>query len=98
MKIVQTGMAGSLESSDVLITLESHPGKGRLIDLESIVKRQYGRQILKVVEETLDRLGIADVRVRLEDKGALDCTIRARLQAAAYRGAGRQDYPWEKPL
>ena len=95
MKIVKTGLAGSLESSDVLITVDSNHGKGRDVSLSSIVKRQYGKQILKVVGETLDLLAIDDVKVRLEDKGALDCTIRARLEAAVYRAAGSESYPWE---
>ena len=95
MKIVKTGLAGSLESSDVLITVDSNPGKGRDVNLDSIVKRQYGKQIMKVVDETLDTLSIKDVKIRLEDKGALDCTIRARLEAAVYRAAGSETYPWE---
>ncbi len=98
MKIVKTGLAGSLESSDVLITVDSNPGKGREISLSSIVKRQYGKQIQRVVEETLEKLDVQDVKVRLEDKGALDCTIRARLEAAVYRAAGSETYPWEKLL
>ncbi len=96
MKIVKTGLAGSLESSDVLITVDSNHGKGREISLTSIVKRQYGKQIQKVVEDTLDKLDVGDVKVRLEDKGALDCTIRARLEAAVYRASGSNTYPWEK--
>jgi len=96
MKIIKTGMAGSLESSDVLITVDSNNSKGREISLDSTVKRQYGKQILKVVNETLDTLSITDVKIRLEDKGALDCTIRARLEAAVYRAAGSKTYPWEK--
>lgn len=95
MKIIKTGMAGSLESSDVLITIDSNNSKGRLISLDSTVKRQYGKQILKVVNETLDNLSVEDVKVRLEDKGALDCTIRARLEAAVYRAAGSETYLWE---
>lgn len=96
MKIMKTGLAGSLESSDVLITIDSNLGNGRDIALDSIVKRQYGKQIIKVVNETLDLLEIEDAKVKLEDKGALDCTIRARLEAAAYRAAGSATYPWEK--
>ena len=96
MKIVKTGLAGSLESSDVLITVDSNPGKGREISLSSIVKRQYGKQIQRVVEDTLDKLEVGDVKVRLEDKGALDCTIRARLESAVYRAAGSETYPWER--
>jgi len=96
MKIMKTGLAGSLESSDVLITVDSNPEKGRDITLNSTVQRQYGKQIVKVVNETLDLLAVEDVKVRLEDKGALDCTIRARLEAAVYRAAGSETYPWER--
>jgi len=96
MKIMKTGLAGSLESSDVLITVDSNPEKGRDITLNSTVQRQYGKQIIKVVNATLDLLSVDDVKVRLEDKGALDCTIRARLEAAVYRAAGSETYPWEK--
>ncbi len=96
MKIIKTGLAGSLESSDVLITVDSNPGKGREVSLSSIVKRQYGKQILKVVDETLNKLSVADAKIRLEDKGALDCTIRARLEAAVYRAAGSGNFKWEE--
>jgi citrate lyase subunit gamma (acyl carrier protein) len=96
MKIIKTGLAGSLESSDILITIDSNQEKGRDISLNSTVQRQYGKQILKVVNETLDLLSVKDVKVRLEDKGALDCTIRARLESAVYRASGSQTYPWEK--
>lgn len=95
MKITKTGMAGTLESSDVLITVEPNPEPGVNISLNSIVKRQYGKQIIKVVEETLGKLQVTDISVMLEDKGALDCTIRARLEAALYRAADATEYPWE---
>jgi len=34
--------------------------------------------------------------VQLNDKGALDCTIEARLAAAVYRACGITAYSWEK--
>ncbi|MDX9800061.1 MAG: citrate lyase acyl carrier protein [Spirochaetia bacterium] len=96
MKIVKTGMAGTLESSDVLVTVRENPGKGVEILLQSIVEKQFGKQIKKVVKEKLQILGIDEAVVQLNDKGALDCTIEARLAAAVYRASGITSYNWEK--
>ena len=57
MEITKAGMAGTLESSDALVTVE--PGNGKVeFELQSAVINQYGNQIRKVAYETLDRLGI----------------------------------------
>ena len=50
---------------------------------------QFGRQIKSVITETLEGLGISDAYVKATDKGALDCTIRARVTAAAVRATGK---------
>ncbi len=96
MKIVKTGIAGTLESSDVMITVRSNSGKGIEIHLQSIVEKQFGKQIRLVVDSFLKTLSVDDAVVQINDRGALDCTIEARLAAALYRGADRTDYDWEK--
>ena len=78
--------AGTLESGDILIQIA--PSKGLEIELQSSVEAQFGRQIREVIGETLAGLGIKDAYVRAVDKGALDCTIRARVTAAAVRATG----------
>ena len=50
---------------------------------------QFGRQIKAVITETLTGLGIDNAYVKATDKGALDCTIRARVTAAAVRATGK---------
>ena len=94
MKIQKPAVAGTLESSDCMVTVE--PGAGQLeLDLDSTVIRQYGRQIRKVICETLDRLEVSDARVTVVDKGALDCTIKARVECAVYRANEITDgLPW----
>ncbi len=62
--------------------------KGLHIDLESSVAAQFGRQIREVITETLTGLGVEDASVKAVDKGARDCTIRARVTAAAVRATG----------
>ena len=88
-------MAGTLESSDALVTVE--PGEGGVeLELSSSVMNQYGRQIRATVLETLDRLGVTQGRATVVDKGALDCTIKARVECAVLRSCGQSDakVPW----
>ena len=94
MEIKKPAIAGTLESSDCQVTVEA--GEGQVdFSLESAVINQYGNQIRKVAYETLDNLGIDNVKLTIVDKGALDCTIKARIEAAVYRSIGQiEDLPW----
>ena len=84
---VKNAMAGTLESGDIVIQIA--PGDGITIYLQSSVSAQFGRQIKAVITETLEGLGIENAYVKATDKGALDCTIRARVTAAAVRATGK---------
>ena len=84
---IKQATAGTLESGDIVIQIA--PGNGLQIDLNSTVSAQFGRQIKQVITETLEGLGITDATVTATDKGALDCTIRARVTAAAVRATGK---------
>ena len=76
--------AGSLESNDVLIVLEEH-SSGTTIDVQSIVLAQFGTQIEATVKDMLEKFQLNNVRVQVQDKGAYDCTLRARMEAAIMR-------------
>ncbi|MCL1875911.1 MAG: citrate lyase acyl carrier protein [Synergistaceae bacterium] len=94
MEVVKTAIAGTLESSDVQITIEPN-GNGTAVDISSIVLNQYGRQIKAIVLDTLNTLGVKSAKVTVVDKGALDCTIKARTECAVYRAAGfAESFPW----
>ena len=54
MEILKSAAAGTLESSDCMVTVE--PGEGITLDLSSSVMNQYGRQIKAAVLEPLERL------------------------------------------
>ena len=84
---IKNAVAGTLESGDILVQLA--PGEGLQVDLQSSVAAQFGRQIKAVITETLTGLGIENAYVKATDKGALDCTIRARVTAAAVRATGK---------
>lgn len=94
MDIKQTSVAGTMESSDVMITLE--PGsKGIEIELESIVEKQFGREIRRAITDTLRELDVKNTRVKAVDKGALDCTIRARVKTAVFRSGVKAPHEWK---
>ena len=94
MEIKKPAVAGTLESSDCQVTAE--PGNGKVdFSLESAVIHQFGNQIKKVTLETLKDLGVDNVRISIVDKGALDCTIKARIEGAVFRAVDQYDnIPW----
>ena len=94
MEILKTAAAGTLESSDALVTVE--PGDGITLELSSSVMNQYGRQIKATVLETLERLDVKNAHVTVVDKGALDCTLKARVECAVFRSsdASSANIPW----
>ena len=94
MQIKKTGVAGTVESSDIIVRIEPWEEPGVELTLTSSVMQQFGRQIEKVIRETLAELGVESALVDAVDKGALDCTVRARTAAAAYRAAECTDYVW----
>ena len=96
MEIKHSSVAGTLESSDVLVSIE--PGKNGIgLDISSSVLNQFGRQIRATVLETLERLDVQQAQVKIVDKGALDCTIKARVECAVFRAAdaSEKNIPWK---
>ena len=85
MEIVKRASAGTMESSDAYVEIEPAAG-GLHIALESVVAQQFGDSIRRVVEEVLTQQGVENANVRLVDRGALECVIRARVETAVLRG------------
>ncbi len=84
--INQVVQAGTLESSDIMITLSpANAGSGIEIELISPVLKQFGDEIKAVIRQTLLEWNIEDAKVHANDKGALDCTIEARMTTAIER-------------
>ncbi|MEG1773833.1 MAG: citrate lyase acyl carrier protein [Oscillospiraceae bacterium] len=95
MNLKKPAVAGTLESSDIQVTLRPNPGKGLEIELQSIVKAQFGDAILETVHAVLADFDVDDAIVELNDKGALDRVIKSRMQTAICRAAEIQ-YDWTK--
>ncbi|MBN1328212.1 MAG: citrate lyase acyl carrier protein [Candidatus Heimdallarchaeota archaeon] len=93
MKILRSAQAGSLESQDILITVESgKPDSGIVIELDSPSAVQYGKKIHNEIESVVNKFGIEDVYIKAIDKGALGFTIKARIEVALSRAISEQQF------
>jgi len=87
MEIKQSASAGTMESSDVYVEIE--PGtEGIRLQLESVVMGQFGEAVTQTVLEVLREQSVENANVRVVDRGALECVIRARVETAVLRGKG----------
>jgi len=86
MEIKCRAAAGTLESSDAYVEIE--PGTGVEVVIQSVVAGQFGPDIERTVREVLVECGVENALIRVSDRGALDCVIRARVEAAVLRGKG----------
>jgi citrate lyase subunit gamma (acyl carrier protein) len=96
MKVIKEAIAGTLESSDVLVKVAPTEKGTREVVLRSEVIKQFGKQIKQVVTDALDKLSVSAGSIVIEDKGALDCVIRARVQAAVLRGCSSEELDWRR--
>lgn len=83
--IVRKASAGTIESSDAYVEIE--PGQNSIdLQLESVVEQQFGQEIKTAINDVLKQYGVNNARIRVIDRGALDCVIRARVETAVLRG------------
>lgn len=83
MKILRESIAGSLESSDCLIMVK--PDHELKVDIESTVIERYGRRIREIADDMINSLNITAGYIKIQDRGALDYCLRARLFTAIER-------------
>lgn len=84
MAIQRAARAGTLESSDISVTVLPG-GEGIQINLVSSVEKQFGDSIRTVIREVAEEIGVENVTIEAVDRGALECTIRARVETALKR-------------
>lgn len=85
MKISKVAKAGTLESNDIFIMVMPNEKGGIELQLESIVAKQFGEQIEKVILDKVKEMDVEDILIKAQDKGALDYTIGARVETAIKR-------------
>ncbi len=86
MNIRRKAQAGTIQSSDLMVFVE--PSPELLVQVESTVKRQFEHLIRRKIAEVLVTHGVTAGVVRVNDRGALDYAIEARLETALHRSAG----------
>lgn len=88
MEIVKNAVAGTLESSDILICVE--PCERLIIEIRSVVDDQYHDAICSAIAEVLEQFQVRRGKICVNDRGALDCVIRARMETVLIRGGGKE--------
>ena len=88
MNITSIAVAGTLESSDIYVEVE--PSEELELNIESVVLNQFGDEIHTTVLSVLEELGVKSGKISVQDKGAIDCTIRARVETAVRRAGGEK--------
>ncbi len=87
MDILTKATAGTVESSDAYVEV-APATNGLTVDVESVVEAQFGESIRQSVLEVLREQNVDNAAIRVVDRGALDCVIRARVETAVLRGKG----------
>ncbi len=78
--------AGTTEKGDVKVIIE--PAETRSVEIKSKLERIYGNAIRSTVEEMTDGI---EARIVVEDLGALDWVLRARIEAAIRKFRGEEE-------
>jgi citrate lyase subunit beta / citryl-CoA lyase len=84
-KIGEAGRKGETVRSDCHVKLELKDDGGIKLNVDSKVEAMYGDRIKALLMNGLKELGIGSCEVFLEDHGALDFVLAARLESAAKR-------------
>ncbi len=96
MRITTPASAGTMESGDILIEIESIDQRAVEVVLKSSVANEFGKQIIATIRSAVEEFGLEYAVINAVDKGALDCTIRARVAAACQRATGTDGFDWGK--
>lgn len=92
LRAVRRAQAGTLESSDCLVTVEASP-EGRRLDHRGGNAALFRDRTKRLLDEILDGAGIDGITVQILDQGALEPTLRARIETALARALAAEEAP-----
>jgi citrate lyase subunit gamma (acyl carrier protein) len=81
--IVRTASAGSLESSDCLVTVT--PSESIEIDYSGANAKLFTSRAKRLTAEILKKYSISGASVHIHDQGAIEAAMRARVETALER-------------
>jgi citrate lyase subunit gamma (acyl carrier protein) len=91
-RIRRQAQAGFNDKSDILVRIgPADPGSGIQLEMTSKVMSMFGKQIKTSVLEVLESYDLTDAMVLIQDQGALDYAIRARVQTAVERAIREEE-------
>ncbi len=88
-RVGEAGQRGARARSDCWVRVEIRDGGGLDLAVRSKVEAMYGEAVRRTCRRVLDALAVRHAAVTVEDQGALDYVLAARVEAAVRRaGAG----------
>ncbi len=86
---MNTAQAGTLESMDCLVTVsDTAQGSGTKIHISGSSAARFSSAMEKKVAEVIGSMGVKDIDISIQDNGALDIVLGARVEAAVKRLIG----------
>ena len=85
MELLHTASAGTLESSDCVVTVS--PCERFELDYRGANSVIFAKRTEGLVREMLDKHSVSGASVVIQDQGAIEITINARLETALLRAA-----------
>jgi len=89
----EAGTRGKDVRSDCFVSVEIASSGGLQIELQSKVAAMYGSRIRETIAASLKLLGVEHGKISVEDQGALDWIIMARIEAAVRRAGHKIKQP-----
>lgn len=88
MKIIKSAAAGTLESSDCVVTVS--PSDSTELEYTGANSVIFGKRTGALVDDILKEYNVTCAKVSICDQGAIEITIRARLRTALERAAAEE--------
>ena len=96
-RVVEAGQRGEKVRSDCWVRLEPRASGGLEVCVQSKVEAMYGEAVRKTCQVVLEAFGVKDTTVTVEDAGALDFVLAARIEAAVKRAGLGNDTTFLPP-
>jgi citrate lyase subunit beta/citryl-CoA lyase len=90
-RVTEAGRTGDDVRSDLHVVFETRPSGGIELTVRSKVDAYYGESLRDQIAADLDRLGVRNALVTVDDRGALPFVIQARLEAAVRAAQAGED-------
>lgn len=83
--IAHTAAAGTLESSDCIVTVS--PSDRVELEYSGANSVIFAKRTKNLVDAVLRKNNVSAAKIRIQDQGAIEITIKARLETALLRAA-----------